>query len=171
MPALPDVLAPGLRLVICGSAAGPHSFRRQAYYANPQNRFWTTLHAVGLTPRLFAPEEYAALLHLGIGLTDLAKDAWGADGAAVRAAYDPAGLAARVAAAAPGILAFNGMAPARAFHGGRRLGYGRQPEGLGATQVHVLPSTSPAARGHWDIAPWRALARAVAAPPATETRA
>ena len=52
---LPDVLAPGLRIVFCGTAAGTVSARRGAYYAHPQNRFWPALHAVGLTPRLMRP--------------------------------------------------------------------------------------------------------------------
>jgi double-stranded uracil-DNA glycosylase len=169
MPILPDVLRPGLRLVICGSAVGPASYRERAYYAHPQNRFWTTLHEVGLTPRRFAPHESASLLAFGIGLTDLAKEEWGVDAALSRAAYDADALRARIAAAAPAILAFNGMGPARAFHGGRRLGYGRQPDGLGATAVHVLPSTSAAARRHWDIGPWRALAGAVSHHPIRET--
>ncbi len=45
MDILPDVLAPGLALVVCGSAAGTVSARVGAYYAGPGNRFWPTPHA------------------------------------------------------------------------------------------------------------------------------
>ena len=76
---LPEHLRPGLTLVFCGTAAGRQSALRQAYYAHPQNKFWRTLQAVGLTPRRFAPEEYPALWELGIGLTDIAKFAYGMD--------------------------------------------------------------------------------------------
>ena len=76
---LPDVLAPGLRLVFCGTAAGKELARRAAYYAHPQNRFWRALFEAGLTPRLLRPEEYAEALQWGIGLTDLAKHASGMD--------------------------------------------------------------------------------------------
>src|ERR1700761_4251106 len=76
---LPDVLAPGLRIVFCGTAAGTESARAGAYYAHPQNRFWRTLHEAGLTPRRFAPAEYHLLPSLGLGLTDIAKFSSGMD--------------------------------------------------------------------------------------------
>src|SRR5277367_4280040 len=47
---VPDLLAPGLDLVFCGTAPSPASYKARAYYANPGNAFWTTLNAVGLTP-------------------------------------------------------------------------------------------------------------------------
>ena len=40
---LPDVLPPGLAVVICGTAAGTASARAGAYYAGPGNAFWATL--------------------------------------------------------------------------------------------------------------------------------
>ncbi len=78
-PILPDVLAPGLRIVFCGTAAGTVSARRGHYYAHPQNKFWRTLYGVGLTPRLIDPAEYALLPHFGLGLTDIAKTVSGMD--------------------------------------------------------------------------------------------
>lgn len=158
MAVLDDVLAPGLCAVVCGSAASAASARAGAYYANPQNRFWRTLHEVGLTPRELAPAEYRRLRDHGIGLTDLAKHESGADWTLSPSAYDPDGLAARIAPLAPGALAFNGKAPAVAFFANAALAYGRQTGGLGAIPVFVLPSTSPAARRYWDIAPWRDFA-------------
>ena len=64
-PILPDLLQPGLDLVFCGTAAGRRSAEEGAYYAHPGNLFWRTLHAVALTPRLFAPAEYPLLPALG----------------------------------------------------------------------------------------------------------
>ena len=55
---LPDLIKPGLKIVFCGTAAGNVSAARGAYYAHPQNRFWSALHAFGLTPRKLEPEEY-----------------------------------------------------------------------------------------------------------------
>ncbi len=57
MPILPDVLAPGLDIVFCGTGAGAWSARVGAYYGKPGNKFWPTLHAVGLTPRRREPAE------------------------------------------------------------------------------------------------------------------
>ena len=68
---LPDLLANNLELVIVGTAAGRVSGRRGLYYAG--NRFWRTLHEVGLTPIELRPGEHGKLLDYGIGLTDLAK--------------------------------------------------------------------------------------------------
>jgi TDG/mug DNA glycosylase family protein len=78
-PVLPDLLMPGLCVVFCGTAAGSVSAAKGQYYAHPQNKFWRTLHAVGLTPRLFAPAEFPLLPSLGIGLTDIAKHVSGMD--------------------------------------------------------------------------------------------
>src|SRR5205085_11021447 len=62
---LPDRLRPGLKLVFCGTAAGRQSALQQAYYAHGQNKFWKTLHRVGLTPQLFLPQDYEKLWDLG----------------------------------------------------------------------------------------------------------
>lgn len=43
MPVPPDLLAPHLRLVFCGTAAGNVSAARGAYYAGPGNQFWPIL--------------------------------------------------------------------------------------------------------------------------------
>lgn len=157
---LPDLLGPGLRLVFCGMAAGHASAARRAYYAGPGNRFWPMLHATGLTRRLFRPEEFPALIALGIGLTDIAKSASGPDRAIPRRAEDAADLRRKIEAHAPRVLAFNGKCAAGRFLGGRS-GYGWQAETIGPTRLFVLPSTSGAARGFWDEAPWRELAAAV----------
>jgi TDG/mug DNA glycosylase family protein len=161
-PVLPDLLAPGLRLVICGSAAGTVSAMRGAYYAHPQNRFWPILAATGLTPRRFAPEEYPALLDLRIGLTDIAKFVFGADSTLPRGSSDPVALGERLRATRPALLAFNGKRAAEAFLG-RPLPYGPVDPPPGLPPIHVLPSTSPLAVRFWSPDPWFAMAAAVAA--------
>jgi TDG/mug DNA glycosylase family protein len=162
-PVLPDVLEPGLDVVFCGTAAGTVSAKRGQYYAHPQNKFWRTLHALGLTPRLFAPGEYAALAHLGIGLTDIAKHVFGMDGelppqSLGRAAADA--LRARIESHRPRILAFTSLT------GGKRVlgpatAFGEQARTIGATRLWVLPSPSPAAHWNWNESVWRALAQEV----------
>jgi double-stranded uracil-DNA glycosylase len=159
-PILPDVLPPGLCLVFCGTAPGAASARAGAYYAGPGNRFWTTLHEVGLTPVLLRPAEFARLPEFGIGLTDVSKTASGSDGEVGTRGFDPERLTAAIAAAAPSHLAFNGKNAARAALG-RAVTPGPQPERIGGARVWVLPSTSGAARRFWDIEPWNELARLV----------
>ncbi len=159
MAILPDVMRPGLRIVFCGTAAGTASARERAYYAGPGNRFWPTLHEVGLTPVELAPAEFARLPEFGLGLTDICKVRHGSDLEVGTEELDVAGLEARIAAAEPANLAFNGKNAARGALE-RSVDYGPQEERLGGTAVWVLPSTSGAARGFWHIEPWRELAAA-----------
>ncbi|HYC82081.1 MAG TPA: mismatch-specific DNA-glycosylase [Solirubrobacterales bacterium] len=159
-PVLPDVLRPGLAVVFCGTAAGAASARAGAYYAGPGNAFWRTLHEIGLTPGLLEPASFERLTDYGIGLTDVCKVRSGSDVEVGRAHFDVAGLEARIAAAAPAHLAFNGKNAGRAALG-RPVAYGRQPERFSGAVTWVLPSTSGAARGFWDPGPWRELGAAV----------
>lgn len=73
MTVLPDILAPGLNIVFCGTAVSNVSAQREAYYAGPGNMFWPTLFAIGLTPRLLQPEEFREVLSYGLGLTEFVK--------------------------------------------------------------------------------------------------
>lgn len=154
---LPDVLQPGLSLVFCGTAAGKRSADEQAYYAHPGNMFWRALFAAGLTPRLLAPAEYPLLAGYGIGLTDVAKRHAGNDDQLPRDAFDVPALRAKIERYTPRIVAFTSKAAARAALG-RAADYGLQTECFGASRLFVLPSPSGQARGHWDLAPWLALA-------------
>ena len=160
MSVLPDVLAPGLRAVFCGTAAGTRSAIAGAYYAGPGNKFWPTLHAIGLTPRRFAPAAFMELLGLKIGLTDVSKFASGPDHAIKPTDFDVPGFRAKILVAAPGAIAFNGKKAASVVYGRSTaaLGYGRGDMLPGFPPVFILPSTSGAASGHWDLAPWRAFA-------------
>lgn len=161
---LPDRLKPGLKLVFCGTAAGRQSALQQAYYAHGQNKFWKTLYQVGLTPCLFSPHDYEKLWDLGIGLTDIAKFAYGMDHQLPRAALGPkavTALEARIRKVKPAILAFTSLNGGRKVMGAGAVA-GEQPQRMGETRVFILPSPSPLAANHWDIRPWRDLARAVA---------
>ena len=157
------MLAPGLDVVFCGSAAGTVSARVGAYYAGPGNRFWPTLHAVGLTPVLLRPPDYPRLLAFGLGATDLNKIEFGADTALTRAADDIAGLVAKLDAARPRAIAFNGKRAACAVLAAKTLAYGRQSETWRDIPVFVLPSTSRRAGAFWDERPWQALGEFVRA--------
>jgi double-stranded uracil-DNA glycosylase len=163
-PVLPDVLAPGLRIVFCGTAAGTVSARRGAYYAHPQNRFWRTLHEVGLTPRCIPPEAYREVLQHRLGLTDLAKYAFGMDSELPRGvlgAEARAALWAKIEVAQPRHLAFTSLAAGRAYL--RRVeSFGEQAERIGATRIWALPSPSPAALWNWEanVHWWATLAQA-----------
>ena len=157
MHVLQDILAPGLRIIFCGSAVGSASARRGAYYAGPGNAFWPTLYEVGLTPRLLAPEEYKSITRYGLGLTDLAKTVAGSDAALSDRDFDRGGLRVKIEQCAPGFLAFTGKRAAQAFVG-TAVGYGPLQQRIGNTVLFVLPSPSGAARRYWSTRPWHDLA-------------
>ncbi|WP_345783640.1 mismatch-specific DNA-glycosylase [Fulvimonas sp. R45] len=154
---MPDVLAPGLVLVFCGTAAGKRSAAEGAYYAHPGNLFWRALAEAGITPRRFAPQEFPLLPQLGIGLTDLAKRHSGNDDQLPPGAFDVPALAAKIERHAPRLLAFTSKNAARAALGHAIARYGPQDEAFGPARVFVLPSPSGQARGRWDLGPWLTL--------------
>ncbi len=145
MSAVPDVLAPDLRLVFCGINPGRASSEAGAHYANPRNDFWRLLQDAGFTPRLFDPSEQHALIELGIGLTNAAYRT--TRGSSDLRAGDFAGSAERLTKMAtdlrPGMIAFVGKAGYQgAFR--ERPALGLQERRLADTALFVLPSTSPA---------------------------
>ncbi|HEY7004635.1 MAG TPA: mismatch-specific DNA-glycosylase [Gaiellaceae bacterium] len=143
--AVPDVLAPGLRVVFCGINPGLRSAEARAHFANPRNDFWRLLADADLTPRLLVPEEQWQMLDLGYGLTNAAYRTTKGSGDLRRG--DFAGAAERLERIArklsPRIVAFVGKA---AYEGPfrERPRLGLQERSLGDTRLFVLPSTSPA---------------------------
>ena len=164
MDRLPDQLEPGLRLVFVGTAASERSAATGHYYAHPGNRFWRTLFAVGLTPRLYQPHEFPALRALGIGFTDLCKQGAGMDHVALNAGVDVAGFAAKIRHHRPATVAFTSKKAASLFYGRPTgaIALGRQPSRDDFPTAFVLASPSGAASGAWTLRPWRELAAHVA---------
>ena len=155
---VPDLLAPGLDLVFCGTAPSPASFKARAYYANPGNAFWPTLQAVGLTPERLAPQRYPELLTLGIGLTDLNKTEYGSDHELSPHAMDAAALHAKLRRFRPAAVAFTSKHAASLALGVKSPVYGRQAEPIEGVVAFVLASPSGRARSFWTLAPWREVA-------------
>ncbi|HEU4658851.1 MAG TPA: mismatch-specific DNA-glycosylase [Capillimicrobium sp.] len=159
---LPDVVEPGLRLLLCGSAAGAVAARLGLPYSGPGNRFWRTLHEVGLTPEPLEPRDFRRLPEHGIGLTDLCKTASGADAELPPEADDVDRLRATVARARPEVLAFVGKRAASVALGRPIAAYGAQPDRFADTETWVVPSTSGLAVRWWSVEPWAALAARLA---------
>jgi double-stranded uracil-DNA glycosylase len=143
--AIPDVLAPGLRVLFCGINPGLVSAAAHAHFANPRNDFWRLLHAAGFTAELLTPARQFELLNEGIGVTNAASRTTPGSGDLRRA--DFAGAAERLEELArtlePAWIGFVGKeAYRRAF--GERPQLGEQTRRLGDARLFVLPSTSPA---------------------------
>jgi TDG/mug DNA glycosylase family protein len=157
---LPDVLAPGLTLVFCGTAPSRVSAERRIYYGNPANRFWPTLRQVGLIPADFASEHFQELPRFGLGLTDMAKRAVGNDSDLRRSDFDRERFLRAVTRFQPRAVAFTSKKAASIYlqQPTARIAYGWQPELTPNLKVYVLPSPSGAAVSHWDISWWQQLA-------------
>jgi len=157
-PVLEDVLDAGLKVLFCGTAPGTRSAQVGAYYAHPGNRFWRTLHEVGLTPHRLAPAEYRTVLSFGLGLTDLAKHASGADATLKREDFSAPTLRQVVERHQPRFVAFTSKRAGREYFG-HGVEYGLQQERIGETRLFVLASPSGLATGFWqDGRHWHELA-------------
>lgn len=141
---VPDLVAPGLRVLLCGINPSLESGYRGLHFATPGNRLWPTLAAAGWTPRQLQPAETGALLAAGIGITNLVARA---TARADELTDDElrAGLP-RLAQVArrwqPGWVAFCGMSAYRVATGRRKAAVGPQPEPLGGRPVWLLPNPS-----------------------------
>jgi TDG/mug DNA glycosylase family protein len=151
---------PDLDLVFVGTAAGHRSAAERAYYAHPGNRFWRTIHEIGLTPRLYSPYEFPELLKLKIGFTDMSKIGSGMDHEIAREHFDVTLFETKMRRFAPRTIAFTSKKAASLWYGvsTKRVAYGLQPPQPDFPAVFVLPSPSGAASSSWDIEPWQALA-------------
>jgi double-stranded uracil-DNA glycosylase len=157
---LPDQLRDNLRLVFVGTAASTRSARDGHYYAHPGNRFWRTIHEVGITPRRYQPSEFAALLDLGIGFTDLSKSGAGMDHQISAHSIDVPGFKMKMERYRPKTIAFTSKKAANLFFGKptKLISLGRQHSEDGLADTFVLTSPSGAASGSWTLTPWRELA-------------
>lgn len=142
-PVLPDILAPDLRAIFCGTAPGLASAARGHYYAGPGNRFWTFLVEARIVPEPLGPEDDARVGEFGIGLTDLVKVMAQSHDRGLP--YDVPALAAKVAAHRPAWVAFTSKEAGRAaarWLGRPRPSLGTQDWTLEGARVFVLPSPS-----------------------------
>ena len=68
---VPDVAAPGLRILFVGINPGLYSGAVGHHFARPGNRFWTALALSGLTDGVLSPFEERRLLDAGLGITNI----------------------------------------------------------------------------------------------------
>jgi TDG/mug DNA glycosylase family protein len=141
---LPDVAAPGLRVLFSGINPGLYSAATGYHFARPGNRFWPALHRSGFTPRLLHPSEQASLLDVGLGITNVAPRATArADELSVEELREGGRLLReKVLALAPRWLAVAGVGAFRTAFQQKMAGVGPQDVVLGGTRIWVLPNPS-----------------------------
>jgi TDG/mug DNA glycosylase family protein len=150
---IPDVAAPGLRVLFAGINPGLYSAATGHHFARPGNRFWPALHASGFTPRVFRPDEQEQLLALGLGITNVVARATARADELTSAEIRAGGrvLAAKVARLAPQWLAVVGVTVYRTAFGQPRAATGPQAEPLAGARLWVLPNPS-GLNAHWTAA-------------------
>ena len=148
---LPDVVAPGLRVLFAGINPGLYSAATGYHFARPGNRFWPALYAAGFTDRVLRPEEQEDLLPLGLGITNVVARATARADELTAGEIRAGGrvLTAKVARLAPQWLAVVGITVYRTAFGRPGATTGQQEQTLGSTQVWVLPNPS-GLNAHWN---------------------
>ncbi|MDB5294643.1 MAG: glycosylase [Phycisphaerales bacterium] len=141
---LPDVIAPGLRVLFCGINPSLYSAAVGHHFARPGNRFWPALHAGGFTPRRFSPWEDADLPALGVGITNIApRPTARADELSVdELAAGAEALARKCGRHRPRVLAVLGISAYRLALARPGAVLGPQPDRMSGAVVWVLPNPS-----------------------------
>ncbi|MFC1438512.1 G/U mismatch-specific DNA glycosylase [Streptacidiphilus sp. N1-10] len=141
---IPDVIAPGLRVLFCGINPGLWSGATGHHFARPGNRFWPALHLSGFTPRRLQPEEQEELLAFGLGITNVVDRTTARADELTAEEYRDGGLALRerVERLRPQALAVLGIGAYRVAFDAPKAVVGPQPASLGGTAVWVLPNPS-----------------------------
>ena len=134
---IPDVAAPGLRVLFAGINPGLYSAATGYHFARPGNRFWPALYAAGFTDRVLRPEEQQDLLPLGLGITNVVARATARADELTADEVRAGGrvLTAKVARLRPQWLAVVGITVYRTAFGRPGATAGRQEETLGSTQA------------------------------------
>lgn len=147
---IPDVIAPGLRVLFCGINPGLYSGATGYHFARPGNRFWPALHASGFTPRRLDPSEQQALLGFGLGITNLVARATARADELTEAELREGGaiLARKIEHYRPRCLAVVGITAYRTAFGQPKATIGGQADSIGETTVWVLPNPS-GLNAHW----------------------
>jgi TDG/mug DNA glycosylase family protein len=147
---VPDVIAPGVRLLFIGINPGMRTVAVNAPFANRSNRFYPALHRAGILDRVIdaydglTPADRDYILARGVGITSLVARgtprATDLDNSELRDAVP--GLVERVAQYRPAVAAFLGVSAFRIAFGSPKAVVGRQPQPLGETPLWIVANPS-----------------------------
>lgn len=141
---VPDVIAPGLKVLFCGINPGLYSAAIGHHFGRPGNRFWPALFAAGFTPHLFLPHEDQGLLPLGYGITNFVARATATADELSHAELIAGGtiIEEKVQRFAPNFLAILGLTAYRAAFKTPQARIGLQVKTIYNTRLWVLPNPS-----------------------------
>lgn len=142
---LPDITAPGLRVLFVGINPSVHSAVAGHHFATRGNPFWRLLHASGLTPVLLRPEEDRRLLEFGLGMTSGCPRPTGAAADLTRAEQAEGArlLLRKITELNPRTVALLGLTLYRVVvRGASEPGPGLKTARLAGARLFVLPNPS-----------------------------
>jgi TDG/mug DNA glycosylase family protein len=141
---VPDLIAPGLRVLFCGINPSLYSAVVGHHFARPGNRFWRTLHGAGFTPRLLGPAEERELLESGIGITNVVPLATASADELSLDDYrrGTLSLQRKLARYQPRVIAFLGLGAYRIVARQREATVGPQTEPFAGVEAWALPNPS-----------------------------
>jgi TDG/mug DNA glycosylase family protein len=147
---VPDLVGPGVRLLIVGINPGLWTAATSTHFAHPGNRFWPALWRAGIIDREIprgtplSAADHAYLLERGLGITNLAHRAT-AKASELSVAELRAGgrqLVQLVERLQPPVVAVAGITAYRTAFGVREAQMGRQPERFCGAELWVMPNPS-----------------------------
>jgi TDG/mug DNA glycosylase family protein len=147
---VPDLVGPGVRLLVVGINPSLWSAATGAHFAHPGNRFMPALLEAGILTRSiergrsWTADERDHLVERGIGITNLVARAT-ARADELTADELEAGahrLRRLVRGVRPRVVAIAGITAYRAAFGDRRATVGEQPGGLEGAALWVVPNPS-----------------------------
>lgn len=141
---VPDVIAPGLRILFCGINPGLYTAAVGHHFARPGNRFWPALYAAGFTERLLSPFEERLLLKSGYGITNMVRRATASADELSAEEFIEGGrqLEAKAKRYRPKYIAVLGVGAYRSAFGHPKAKLGLQDETMSGARIWVLPNPS-----------------------------
>lgn len=149
---VPDIIAPGLKVLFCGINPSLYSAAVGHHFARPGNRFWPALAAASITDRLYSPFEDELLPALGYGITNIVDRATARADQLTNAELlaGQQALTQKLTQYQPQILAILGISAYRTAFQQPRAKIGKQPD-LPTCKLWVLPNPS-GLNAHYQLA-------------------
>jgi TDG/mug DNA glycosylase family protein len=141
---VPDVIAPGLRVLFTGINPGLYTAAIGHHFGRPGNRFWPALFGSGFTDRLLSPFEEQELLAFGLGITNLVNRATVAADELSPLELVAGGreLESKVQHYRPRSVAVLGIGAFRSAFNHAKAALGLQPDTIAGALLWVLPNPS-----------------------------
>lgn len=164
MEPIKDHIKENLDILFVGFNPSIRSGETGHHFANPNNRFWTILHRLGLTKKKFHPEEDASLLNIGYGLTNIVARPTRNAEEIMKEEYNKGRIALKekISFFKPRIVCFVGKGVYQQYSEKKKVSWGMQPVSMVPEVLDfVAPSSSGLVRMKMDeiVAIYEELAR------------